>query len=104
MDCDIIGLYEKCNPHAEFFKVGENGKLIGYRSRISTFMAPDWVYEVGKTYVAELFSTSVHCVCHPGLHIYSRRVIADYIIVEFDLEDLHSVGPYHRVRKFKVIG
>lgn len=86
-------------PRPVVFPVHTDGRLIGMRTRNSTYMSPTWVYEVG------LFSTSNHIECHPGLYVrpWGTGAGKHWIKVLFDLGDLHSVGNSHRVRKFEVV-
>jgi len=97
------------NGRAEDFAPYENGLVIGYRSRKTTYIGE---YRDGRTYSADWFSTS-DSECHPGLCLcpsipHVRESVSpsrkEIIAVVTHPEDIHQAGSKWRCRWFRVLG
>ena len=88
----------------------EGEYVYGYRTQNSPVVDPGFQqYEVGKSYVAPIFSTS-NTACHPGLYLYSNIKYVKYnypdhkiIKVKALAREIHKTNEKWRCKSFKVV-
>ena len=93
------------------FDVDANGYFIAYRTRVSLHITPETEYEVGKEYIAPVFSVSTETDCHPGRYFATQDWLntnegyadPEWVTVRVHISDALAAWDKFRCRKFTVI-